>query len=104
MAVEVKVPSLLQKLVGDSKVVKGEGETVGQLINNLDARYPGFKSRLIAEDGKVHRFVNIYLNDEDIRFLSELETRVKDGDAISILPAVAGGSVWLGAPLTPVQI
>ena len=66
------------------------GGTVGELLTDLDARYPGFKQQ-IMQDGSLHRFVNIYLNDEDIRYLNQLDTRVKDGDSISILPALAGG-------------
>ena len=89
MAVEVKVTSVLQKITG-AKVVQGEGGTVSELLNDLDARFPGFRSQ-IMQDGNLHRFVNIYLNDEDIRYLEQLNTRLKDGDSISILPALAGG-------------
>jgi MoaD family protein len=90
MAVEVKVTSVLQKVTG-AKVVHGEGGTVGALLSDLDGKFPGFKNQ-IMQDGSLHRFVNIYLNDEDIRYLDQLETRLKDGDSISILPALAGGS------------
>jgi molybdopterin synthase sulfur carrier subunit len=90
MAVEVKVTSVLQKVTG-AKVVQGEGGTVGELLADLDRRYPGFKNQ-IMQDGSLHRFVNIYLNDEDIRYLDQLETKLKDGDTISILPALAGGA------------
>jgi molybdopterin synthase sulfur carrier subunit len=89
MVVEVKVTSVLQKVTG-AKVVHGEGSTVGELLRDLDAKYPGFEQQ-IMQDGRLHRFVNIYLNDEDIRYLDQLDTRVKDGDSISILPALAGG-------------
>jgi MoaD family protein len=89
MAVDVKVTSVLQKVTG-AKVVQGEGGTVGELLSDLDGRYPGFKQQ-IMQNGSLHRFVNIYLNDEDIRYLDQLDTRVKDGDTISILPALAGG-------------
>ncbi len=89
MAVDVKVTSVLQKVTG-AKLVQGDGGTVGELLANLDGKYPGFKSQ-IMQDGSLHRFVNIYLNDEDIRYLDQLETRVKEGDTISILPALAGG-------------
>jgi MoaD family protein len=89
MAVEVKVTSVLQKLTG-AKVVQGAGSTVGELIADLDGRYPGFRDQ-IMRNGALHRFVNIYLNDEDIRYLDQLNTRVADGDSISILPALAGG-------------
>jgi molybdopterin synthase sulfur carrier subunit len=90
MAVEVKVTSVLQKLTG-AKSVQSNGATVGELIANLDARYPGFRDQ-IMQNGSLHRFVNIYLNDEDIRYLSQLDTPLKDGDSISILPALAGGA------------
>ena len=89
MAVEVKVTSVLQKVTG-AKVVEGEGATVAELLRNLDGRYPGFKQQIMQDD-HLHRFVNIYLNDEDIRYLKQLDTPVKDGDSISILPALAGG-------------
>lgn len=90
MAVKVKVTSVLQKVTG-AKVVEGDGGTVAELLTNLDAAYPGFKQQ-IMQDGSLHRFVNIYLNDEDIRYLDQLDTRVKEGDTVSILPALAGGA------------
>ena len=90
MAVEVKVTSVLQRVVG-AKSVEGDGKTVGELLQNLDSRYPGFKSQITQADGSLHRFVNIYINDEDIRFLQSLETPVNEGDVLSILPALAGG-------------
>ena len=90
MAVEVKVTSVLQKITG-TKVVQGEGGTVSELLSDLDGKYPGFKNQ-IMQNGSLHRFVNIYLNDEDIRYLEQLNTRVKEGDTISILPALAGGA------------
>jgi MoaD family protein len=89
MAVEVKVTSVLQKITG-AKVVQGEGGTVGELLSDLDSKYPGFRNQ-IMQDGNLHRFVNIYLNDEDIRYLDQLNTQVKEGDSLSILPALAGG-------------
>jgi MoaD family protein len=91
MAVEVKVTSTLQQLVG-AKSVEGEGGTVGELLTNLDQRYPGFRAKISGDDGQLHRFVNIYLNDEDIRYLQQLDTPVGEGDVISILPALAGGA------------
>jgi molybdopterin synthase sulfur carrier subunit len=90
MAVDVRVTSTLQQLVGQ-KSVQGEGRTVGELLQDLDGRYPGFRDRISGPDGQLHRFVNIYLNDEDIRYLQALDTPVKDGDVVSILPALAGG-------------
>jgi MoaD family protein len=89
MAVEVKVTSVLQKITG-AKVVQGEGGTVGELLDDLDGKYPGFRNQ-IMQNGSLHRFVNIYLNDEDIRYLDQLNTRVREGDSVSILPALAGG-------------
>ena len=92
MTIEVNVTSTLQTLVG-AKAVQGEGATVGALLADLDARYPGFKEQISGEDGKLHRFVNLYLNDEDVRYLEDLQTPLKDGDVVSILPALAGGSL-----------
>ena len=89
MGIDVKVTSVLQKITG-AKMVRGEGGTVADLLVDLDGRYPGFKNQIMQE-GNLHRFVNIYLNDEDIRYLDQLNTRLKDGDTISILPALAGG-------------
>jgi sulfur-carrier protein len=90
MSVEVRVTAVLQKLTGGQKSVKSEGATVGALLENLDTAYPGLKQN-VMQDGKLHRFVNIYLNDEDIRYLGQLETALTDGDVVSILPALAGG-------------
>ena len=90
MTVEVKVTANLQKLVGGKRSVQGEGSTVRELLDDLESRYRGFKDILVT-DGELHRFVNIYLNDEDIRFLDKLDTAVKEGDTLSILPALAGG-------------
>ena len=90
MVVEVRLTSSLQKLVGGQRAIHAEGENVRQLLDDLESRYPGFQSTLLT-DGQLHRFVNIYLNDEDIRYLGALETPVKDGDVLSILPALAGG-------------
>ena len=92
MAVEVRLTSVLQRVVGGAKSVMSEGGTVGELLANLDAAHPGFKEQITGEDGQLHRFVNIYLNDEDIRYLGALDTPLQDGDVISILPALAGGT------------
>ena len=91
MAVEVRVTATLETLVG-AKRVEGEGVTIGELLKNLDSRYPGFRSQISGEDGELHRFINIYLNDEDIRYLQALETPISEHDVISILPALAGGA------------
>ncbi len=90
MVVEVRVTANLQKLVGGRRAVFGEGETVADLLDDLDAKFPGFKQNILS-NGRLHRFVNIYLNDEDIRFLRQLDTPLRDGDVVSILPALAGG-------------
>ncbi len=90
MAIEVRVTSTLRQLVG-AKTVEAEGATVSELLADLDGRYPGFRAQISGGDGQLHRFVNIYLNDEDIRYLQALDTGLKDGDVVSILPALAGG-------------
>lgn len=89
--VEVRLPAMLQKMAGGEKVVSAEAGNVRELVQTLDARFPGVGARLITEDGSLHRFINIYKNDEDIRFLNRLDTPLSDGDVISILPALAGG-------------
>lgn len=90
MTVDVRVTANLQKMVGGERSVQGQGSTVRELLDDLEGRYPGFKGQLVT-DGEIHRFVNIYLNDEDIRFLKKLDTPINDGDTLSILPALAGG-------------
>ena len=90
MAVKVRIPTPLQKLTGGKEEVEGEPGTIINLINSLDGRYPGIGER-ISEGGKVRRFVDIYVNDEDIRFLGNEKAEVKDGDEVSIVPAIAGG-------------
>jgi MoaD family protein len=91
MAIEVKIPTILRTYTGGEKAVEGKGDTLAALIDDLDANHPGLKARLITEDGGLHRFVNIYVNDEDVRFTGSLDTALKDGDAVTVLPAVAGG-------------
>jgi molybdopterin synthase sulfur carrier subunit len=90
MAVKVRIPTPLQKLTNGKDEVEGVPGTVINLINNLDKKFPGIGER-ISEGGKIRRFINIYLNDEDIRFLKSEETEVKEGDEVSIVPAIAGG-------------
>jgi MoaD family protein len=90
MAIEVRIPTILRTHTSGEKVVEGDGSTLGELIGDLESRHSGLQARLI-DDGKLRRFVNVYLNDEDVRFLSGLDTPVKDGDTVTILPAVAGG-------------
>ncbi|MGH2793755.1 MAG: MoaD/ThiS family protein [Actinomycetota bacterium] len=91
MAVEVRIPTILRKHTGGAKAVESSGATVREIIDRLDGNHPGLKGAILAEGGEIHRFINIYLNDEDIRFSGALETPVADGDVVSILPAVAGG-------------
>ena len=90
MPIEVKVTGSMQKVIGGRKSVEAQGRTVGAVIDDVDSRHPGFKD-LVMTDGQIHRFVNVYLNDEDVRFLSQLDTQLKDGDVLSVLPALAGG-------------
>lgn len=91
MSVEVRVPTVLRKHTGGARVVEAQGPTVGAVLDHLDEQFPGLKSELVTEQGQVRQFVNIYVNDEDIRYLQRLETKVADGDQLAILPAVAGG-------------
>ncbi len=90
-SVKVKVPTILRQLVGGAAEVDGHGETVRDLLQDLERRYPGVTGRILTDDGRLHRFVNLYVNDEDVRYLGSLETEVQAGDTVSILPAVAGG-------------
>jgi molybdopterin synthase sulfur carrier subunit len=90
MAVKVKIPVPLQRLTQGKDEVEGESGTVIELINALDRKYPGFGER-ISDGGKIRRFVNVYVNEEDVRFLKSENTEVKDGDEVSIVPAIAGG-------------
>ena len=90
MAVEVRVTSVLQRVVG-AKSVEADGGTVAEVLEEINSRYPGFREQITMEDGSLHRFVNIYINDEDIRFMQSLNTPVNAGDVVSILPALAGG-------------
>jgi MoaD family protein len=83
---------MLREATGGARAVEGSGTTVEALLRDLDDRHPGFRNLLFDDDGSLRRFVNIYVNDEDIRYLSQLNTPVQDGDTVSILPAVAGGA------------
>ena len=91
MTIPVRIPTPLRKLTQNQEVVEAEGATIREVINSLDNDYPGLKERICDEQDQVRRFVNIFLNDEDIRFLKESETPVKSGDEVSIVPAIAGG-------------
>jgi len=95
MAIEVRIPTILRSYTGGAKSVEGSGDTLASLIADLDERYSGLAGRLVDESGAaagLRRFVNVYLNDEDVRFLGGLEVPVKDGDTVTVLPAVAGGA------------
>jgi sulfur-carrier protein len=92
MAVEVRIPTILRKYSDGAKSVQADGGNVRELFTDLEARHPGISGQLLTEDGGLHRFVNVYVNDEDIRFLGALDAKLDDGDVVAILPAVAGGS------------
>jgi molybdopterin converting factor small subunit len=92
MAIEVRIPTILRSHTGGAKTVQGSGDTLSALIDDLDSQHSGIKGRLVTDDGALHRFVNVYVNDEDVRFTGALDTAVKDGDSVTILPAVAGGA------------
>jgi len=90
MAIEVRIPTILRTYTDGAKQVEGSGSTLDELITDLEQRHGGLRDRLV-DGGGLRRFVNVYLNDEDVRFLAGLETPVKDGDTVTVLPAVAGG-------------
>ena len=90
MAIEVRIPTILRTYTGGEKAVSADGASLSALIDDLEANHPGIKDRLI-ENGDLRRFVNVYVNDEDVRFSGGLDAAVKDGDNVTILPAVAGG-------------
>lgn len=92
MGVLVRIPQPLQKLTQGKAEVDSAGSTARDLIENLESQFSGIRERLLDDNGKLRRFVNVYLNDEDIRFLDDLDTSVADGDTISIVPAIAGGA------------
>ncbi|HMG30668.1 MAG TPA: MoaD/ThiS family protein [Jiangellaceae bacterium] len=91
MAIEVRIPTILLQYTGGAKAVAGAGDTLEAVIDDLESRHPGLRERLV-DNGGLRRFVNVYLNDEDVRFLDGLTTPVSDGDSVTVLPAVAGGS------------
>jgi molybdopterin synthase sulfur carrier subunit len=91
MPVKVRIPTPLRKLTHDEEIVQVDATTVGGAIAELQGRYPGIQERLTDDAGEVRRFVNVYVNEEDIRFLQNQKTALKDGDEISIIPAIAGG-------------
>ena len=87
----IRIPTPLRKLTNNQEIVQAEGGNVGELLNSLESQYPGVRERIFDETGRVRRFVNVYLNDEDIRFLDDQGTVVRAGDELSIVPAIAGG-------------
>lgn len=91
MPVEIRLPTVLRPAAGGQSTVTVEGSTIGEVLGGLQEAYPGVKDQLLNADGSLHRFVNIYVNDDDVRYLEKLETKVSPGDVVSILPAVAGG-------------
>ncbi|MDQ6999290.1 MAG: ubiquitin-like small modifier protein 1 [Mariprofundus sp.] len=91
MSVSVRIPTPLRKLTGGADEVSVEGANVGEIIENLEAAHPGLKERLCDDNGEIRRFVNVYVNDEDVRFMAGRATELKDGDEVSIVPAIAGG-------------
>jgi molybdopterin converting factor small subunit len=93
VSVEVRLPTLLRAAVNGSATVSVDGETIGEVLRTLVGENPDLAGQVLTDDGTLHRFVNVYLNDDDVRYLESLETKVATGDVISILPAVAGGSV-----------
>jgi sulfur-carrier protein len=92
VAVEVRIPTVFRKFTDGNSVVELKPGTISELVDQLEHRYPGMRAQLITEDGELHRFVNVYVNDEDARYLGKLRTRVDEGDTVSLLPSVAGGS------------
>lgn len=91
MAVKVIIPTPLQKLTKNQTDVQADGSNIRELIDDLEKNFPGLKERICDETGKVRRFINIYVNEEDVRFLKQDDTSLKDGDEVSIIPAIAGG-------------
>ena len=91
MAIEVRIPTILRTHTGGNKTVEGSGATLGALVDDIDSQHPGIKNRLVTEEGKLHRFVNVYVNDEDVRFNGGLGAPTTDGDVVVVLPADAGG-------------
>lgn len=91
MSIQVRIPTPLRRFTSGSEQVGASGATVGHVVDDLERQFPGIKEKLCDENGEVRRFVNLYLNGDDIRFLNNLETAVKEGDELSIVPAIAGG-------------
>jgi molybdopterin synthase sulfur carrier subunit len=92
VSVEVRLPTLLRAAAGGQRQVSAEGSTIGEVLTNLQVTYPGMAGQVLTEAGELHRFVNVYVNDDDVRYLGNLQTVVTESDVVSILPAVAGGA------------
>ena len=91
MAAKVRIPTPLRKLTNEQESVEVESATIGAAVEELEGKFPGIKERIVDEEGEIRRFVNVYVNEEDIRFLENQDTPLKDGDDVSIIPAIAGG-------------
>ena len=91
MPVAVRLPTVLRAAAGGQSTVSAEGSTIGEVLADLVRAYPGMAGQVLTDDGALHKFVNVYVNDDDVRYLDKLDTKVADGDEVSILPAVAGG-------------
>ena len=91
MPVTIRIPTTLRPMAGGSSTVQVDGATVGEVLGNLDAAHPGFRDRLLDDEGSLRRFVNVFVADDDVRFLQGLDTPVPEGETVAILPAVAGG-------------
>lgn len=92
MSINVRIPTILRSYTGGAREVQGAGGTLAELLTDLDNRYPGLRARLVSEDDALRRFVNVYVNDEDVRFIGALEAKLAAGDTVTVLPAVAGGA------------
>lgn len=90
MTIEVDIPAVMRSLTNNNKKITSSGNTISQLIDNINYEYPGLKDRLVSE-GQLNRYVNIFVNEDDVRFSGQLDAKVKEGDVVTILPAVAGG-------------
>jgi sulfur-carrier protein len=97
MTIDVRIPTILRSYTAGAKSVEGTGDTLADLLADLDTRHAGLRGRLITDQGTLHRFVNVYVNDEDVRFLGALDAKLNDGDTVTILPAVAGGAFAFAA-------
>ena len=91
MAVEVRIPTVFRRFTDNEAVLSVDAGTLSEVLDQIDARHPGFKEQLMTGEGELHRFINVYVNDEDARYLEKLDTKVSEGDTVSLLPSVAGG-------------